>query len=278
MAQYDLPGNKKRTELKAPTVTQTVPAPLPTPGDPRGLTPYILETAKKYGIDPVTALKVAKSEGLASFKSGVIRKDGTEEPSFGAFQLYTGGGLGNEFQKATGLDPSDPANERATIDFALKRAAQGGWGPWNGAKNTGIGQFEGIGTSPASTAIATASPMLDPAANTESGTAPPSDARVDTASTTTPGDDSTTSDEKTKDKKKKDYGDLAGDAVSDIGKLYAEGPVAKNAARASGPANIAAPSTPTAPGPIPMTDARLAEAQRQQLALAMQRLNSRRLY
>lgn len=275
MAQYDLPSKKKRTELKAPTVTQAVPAPLPMPSssrDPRGLTPYIRETAAKYGIDPNVALKVARSEGLSEFY-------GDNGASGGAFQLYTKGGLGNEFQKATGLDPLDPKNEKATIDFALKHASQNGWGPWYGAAKVGVGQFDGIGTSPASTAIATASPLLDPAANTESGTAPPSDApAVASASTTTPGDDTTTSDEKTKDKKKKDYGDIAGDAVSDIGKLYAEGPVAKNAARASSPANIAAPSTPTAPGPIPMTDARLAEAQRQQLALAMQRLNSRRLY
>ena len=30
---------------------------------------------------------------------------------------------------------SGPKNKRATIDYALKR---GGWGPWHGARNTGI--------------------------------------------------------------------------------------------------------------------------------------------
>src|SRR6188768_9148 len=125
--QYTLPNKNKRVEVQAPP-RLAVPQGK-TPGDPRGLTPFIQETAKKYGIDPVTALKVAKSEGLAQFRSGVIRADGTEEPSFGAFQLYTGGGLGNQFQKETGLDPSDPKNEKATIDYALKQAARGGWGP-----------------------------------------------------------------------------------------------------------------------------------------------------
>ena len=112
--------------------------------DPRGLSDYIRTTAQKYGIDPEVALRVAKSEGLRSFKSGVIQKSGKEEPSFGAFQLYTGGGLGNEFKKATGLDPADPKNEKETIDYALKTAAKTGWGPWHGAKNTGIGEYEGI--------------------------------------------------------------------------------------------------------------------------------------
>ena len=94
----------------------------PSREDPRGKAAHIRETAKKYGIDPEVALRVAKSEGLASFKSGVKRKDGTEEPSWGAFQLYTGGGLGNKFKKETGLDPADPKNEDATIDYALKYA------------------------------------------------------------------------------------------------------------------------------------------------------------
>lgn len=113
--------------------------------DPRGLEGYIREAARKRGIDPDTAVAVAKSEGLRGFRSGVRRKDGSEEPSFGAFQLYTGGGLGNEFQKATGKNPADPANEKDTIDFALDHAAKHGWGAFHGAANTGIGRWAGIG-------------------------------------------------------------------------------------------------------------------------------------
>ena len=126
------------------------------PNDPRGLTDYIRETATKYGIDPDVALRVAQSEGL---------KDpiGDNGKSFGAFQLYTGGGVGNEFQRDTGLNPSDPANERATIDYALRRAAQVGWGPWHGAARVGIGQWQGIGgQGPPSDVVANTAPAATP--------------------------------------------------------------------------------------------------------------------
>ena len=105
--------------------------------DPRGLSEYIRETAKKYGVDPDVALKVAKSEGLRDF-SGDGGKSG------GAFQLYTGGGLGNEFQKKTGLDPLDPKNEKETIDYALQHASKHGWKPWHGAEKVGVGEYDGI--------------------------------------------------------------------------------------------------------------------------------------
>ena len=107
--------------------------------DPRGLIPYIRERAVAHGIDPDVAVRVAASEGLSN-------PIGDKGKSFGAFQLYTGGGEGNRFQQQTGLDPSDPANEKATIDFALARASQVGWGPWHGAARVGIGEFQGIGT------------------------------------------------------------------------------------------------------------------------------------
>jgi len=118
-------------------------------GDPRGMEEHIRATAVKYGIDPDTAVAVAKSEGLSTFQSSVKRGgkgsyQGRED-SWGAFQLYMGGGLGNQFQKETGLDPRDPANEKAGIDFALKHASKKGWGSWYGARNTGIGNFAGIG-------------------------------------------------------------------------------------------------------------------------------------
>ena len=120
--------------------------------DPRGLSGLHSRDRPKYGIDPEVALRVAKSEGLASFKSGVKRKDGRRSPVGGAFQLYTGGGLGNKFKKETGLDPADPENEDATIDYALKYASQHGWGPWHGAKKVGVGDYDGIGGGGAKTA------------------------------------------------------------------------------------------------------------------------------
>lgn len=107
---------------------------------------YIRAAAARRGINPNVAMAVARSEGFNSFQSTVPVRGGPNgrEDSWGAFQLYMGGGLGNEFQKATGLDPRNPANERATIDFALDNARKGGWGPFHGAKNTGISQWQGI--------------------------------------------------------------------------------------------------------------------------------------
>jgi len=140
-----------------------------TKDDPRGMEGHIRETAKKYGIDPDVAMRVARSEGLGTFQSSVPKTGKGSykgrEDSWGAFQLYMGGGLGNRFQKETGLDPRDPANEKAAIDFALREAAQGGkgWKPWHGAKNTGIGQFQGIGGKPTSVAKPRA-PAAAPAA------------------------------------------------------------------------------------------------------------------
>lgn len=142
--------------ISAPSVTSAIAPPSvgppsmalvrgsPSKDDPRGMMPVIRSAAIANGIDPDVAIRVARSEGLSGFRSGVIREDGTEEPSWGAFQLYTGGGMGNDFHRDTGLDPSDPANEEATIWYAMDKARQGGWGPWHGAKKAGIAQWEGI--------------------------------------------------------------------------------------------------------------------------------------
>jgi hypothetical protein len=113
----------------------------PTADDPRGMIQVIRAAAIKHGIDPDVAVKVARSEGLLNFL-------GDKGKSGGAFQLYTGGGLGNEFQKETGLDPLDPKNEKATVDYAMREAAKGGWGPWHGAPRAGVKEWEGIGKLP----------------------------------------------------------------------------------------------------------------------------------
>lgn len=107
---------------------------------------YIRAAAARRGINPNTAMAVARSEGFNSFQSSVRVPGGPNgrEDSWTAFQLYMGGGLGNEFQKKTGLDPRDPKNERAAIDFAMEHASKSGWGAFHGAKNTGIAQWEGI--------------------------------------------------------------------------------------------------------------------------------------
>jgi hypothetical protein len=249
----------------------------PSRDDPRGKATHIRETAKKYGIDPEVALRVAKSEGLYSFKSGVKRKDGTEEPSFGAFQLYTGGGLGNKFQKETGLDPSDPKNEDATIDYALKHASKHGWGSWYGAKNTGIGNYDGISGGGAAAA--------DPAAGYggigSDAAASERAARVDTTSQdvaqTTPVAPTGDFIDKLQDPK---TGAAAGldEAIKGLGQATASTGLARADPYATARAPV--PVAPAAPPPqvAPMVNPQVAEQQRQQLALAMQRLNSGKLY
>ena len=116
--------------------------------DIREVEAYIIEQAIARGIDPKVALKVAKSEGL---KEGVwqsnIVKDGVREPSYGAWQLYEGGGLGNKFKAKYGVSASDPRTWKLQTDFALDEAKRGGWGPWYGSRAVGVAPFEGIRAS-----------------------------------------------------------------------------------------------------------------------------------
>lgn len=136
---------------------------------------FIRAEAAKRGINPNVAMAVAKSEGFYNFQSTVPNARGPNgrEDSWGAFQLYMGGGLGNEFQKATGLDPRDPANEKAGIQFALDRARQGGWGPFHGAKNTGISQWQGIdrggGGNTSTTSVSIGTVVVQPKTDDPSG-------------------------------------------------------------------------------------------------------------
>ncbi|WSH67106.1 hypothetical protein U8Q05_12120 [Rhizobium ruizarguesonis] len=134
---------------KAP-VTPVTRAPL---GD---IASYISQAAAKRGIDPDIALRVAKSEGgLDSWNlQSTYKKNGVQEPSFGPFQLYKGGGLGNDFMRKTGLDPALAQNGPAGVDFALDHASKNGWGAWYGAGKAGIGNFEGIGGASKSAADA----------------------------------------------------------------------------------------------------------------------------
>lgn len=111
---------------------------------------YIRQRAAALGIDPDTAVRVARSEGLGAFK-------GDKGTSFGDFQLHYGGsgitgmngsGLGDAFTSKTGLDARDQNNWRAADDYALSQASRGGWGPFHGAANSGIQPWQGIGTRP----------------------------------------------------------------------------------------------------------------------------------
>lgn len=106
---------------------------------------WIRQMATSVGIDPDVAMRVARSEGFGTYS-------GDQGTSFGDFQLHlsrSGNAVGDAFRKATGLDPSDPANEKAMDLFALKWAAQHGWADFHGAARVGVGQFQGIGAGAA---------------------------------------------------------------------------------------------------------------------------------
>ncbi len=113
---------------------------------------FIRDAATKRGIDPDTALTVARMEGGVD-APGLIGKFETGW-SFWQYQLHYGGaeypqygtvaGMGNGFTKLTGWQPGDPRAWKDSVRYALNRAKLGGWGPWYGAKKAGITSFDGI--------------------------------------------------------------------------------------------------------------------------------------
>jgi len=110
---------------------------------------YIRSEAIARGINPDTAVAVANSEGLKAdpkegWQSNIREKTGKREPSYGPFQLYTGGGLGNEFNKQTGLDVKDWSTWQAQVQFALDHAAKEGWSKFHGAKTVVDSQWTGL--------------------------------------------------------------------------------------------------------------------------------------
>ncbi len=113
----------------------------PSPGDPRGMIPVIRAAAIKYGHDPDVAVSVARKEGLGQYT-------GDHGKSFGSFQLYTGGGIGNAYQKAfPDRDITNPINEPHMIDYTMSRLGSDTWSPYHGAASAGIGSRQGIGVN-----------------------------------------------------------------------------------------------------------------------------------
>lgn len=145
-------SSKNDTGYK-PVLNQILhPEPPKTGGSFESWKAYIIKGAQNRGIDPQIALRVAEHEGLqkGTWQSN-YKRGGYREPSYGPYQLLKGGpgtgfttGLGNEFQKQTGLDPSDPKNATQGIDFALDYAKKNGWSAWYGAKAAGVSRWQGI--------------------------------------------------------------------------------------------------------------------------------------
>jgi hypothetical protein len=125
-------------------------------GYPEGLTQAQIEAiiqqeASLRNIEPSVAVAIFRAEGASNYQSQVARSGkgslGGKEASFGPYQLYTGGGLGNAYEKATGrVLTQDNTVEGITtqIRFALDEAAKGGWTPWYGRGPAGVGERQGL--------------------------------------------------------------------------------------------------------------------------------------
>lgn len=113
---------------------------------------FIRTEAKRRGIDPDTAVTVAKMEGGVD----VATRTGDFDTgnSFWAYQLHYGGegyehfgtvaGMGNGFTAVTGWAPGDPTAWRDAARWALDRAKWSGWSAWYGAAKAGIVGMRGI--------------------------------------------------------------------------------------------------------------------------------------
>ena len=139
---------------------------------------YIDKYAPMYGVDPGAMKKLFRYEGGNGdiWQSKVPHAGGPNgrEDSYGPWQFYMGGGLGNRFQKETGLDPRNPANIEPMTQYAAKVAGQNGWADWYGARDNGMGRWEGIsrGAQANASAPIVAPNPADAAASTALGMTP----------------------------------------------------------------------------------------------------------
>jgi hypothetical protein len=117
--------------------------------DPNEVQAYIRQQAAALGIDPGTALRVFKQE--SSFNPEA-RNISPKEESYGVAQLNAMGGLGAVALKQ-GINIRDPNTWRQQLDFALNTVKRDGWRQWYGARDVGIGRWDGInGRAPAAPA------------------------------------------------------------------------------------------------------------------------------
>jgi hypothetical protein len=277
---------------------------------------YIRQRAPAYGIDPNVAVTVATGEGglFNPFRHGEgpaprsqAARFGRLENSFGPFQLYisgNGAGLGDR-ALAAGIDPRE--NWQGGIDYALNEASQKGWGQWYGAKAKGITGFEGIGGRPANAPAPYqgAPPVMDgpkgdeqvrpagystrpqgpvEAAGGGYGSDPVNPAMqpplaggrnglasVMAGQAGTPG---AASQAPAAAPKKKSFLAALGEGLGAMGDAVGGG------GGGGGPMRAATPQAARmdAPAPVSPIDTQQADQQRQLLALALQRLNSGRLF
>jgi len=106
------------------------------------------EVAIARGLDPDKFVRALKTEGLGSgiWQSNAKNAAGLREPSYGLMQMLKGGkgtgfpvGMGNQFEKDTGLDVTNPANWRTMLEYGANQFVKdGGWKQWYGPRDNGL--------------------------------------------------------------------------------------------------------------------------------------------
>lgn len=157
------------TDTSETTETPEVRVEEPTPSSKRGvmskptgnaaaisaeeIEDIIRVEAKLRRMDPDVAVRIWKSEGGSRYQSEIERDPkkggslGGYEASFGPFQLFTGGGLGNDYERLTGrklVDDNTLDGISRQIQFALDMAVRDSWKHWYGRKTAGVGLREGL--------------------------------------------------------------------------------------------------------------------------------------
>ena len=130
--------------------------PVPTGDNALAVSPKKVESiirreAKMRNIDPDVAVRLWQHEGGSRYQSEIKRSGsgslGGKEASFGPFQLFTGGGMGNDYEQKTGrnlLEDNNLEGITTQIQFALDMATQTGWTPWYGRGPAGISKRQGL--------------------------------------------------------------------------------------------------------------------------------------
>ena len=121
---------------------------------PKKVESIIRREAKMRNIDPDVAVRLWQHEGGSKYQSEIKRSGGGslggKEASFGPFQLFTGGGMGNDYEQKTGrnlLEDNNLEGITTQIQFALDMATQTGWTPWYGRGPAGISKRQGLAGS-----------------------------------------------------------------------------------------------------------------------------------
>lgn len=276
---------------------------------------YIRQRAPLYGIDPDVAVTVATGEGglFNPFRHGEGKAPRSQDPrfgklenSFGPFQLYisgNGAGLGDR-ALAAGIDPRQ--NWQGGIDYALNEASQKGWGQWYGAKAKGITGFEGVSRRPgdAPAPYMGAPPVMDGPKGDEAihpagystrpqgpveaagggygsdpvnpAMQPPMAGGRNALASTMAGQAGTPGaapQAPAAAPKKKSFLSALGEGLSAIGDAGGGG-----GGGGGGISHAVQAARVDAPAPVSPIDAQAVDQQRQLLALALQRLNSGRLF